>query len=275
MEYLHDDEILNAVRARTVSNHSSEPFHFTLFHFEVNRAHKLHDIFGSDGIKEFLTEQYMVILKGQQLRPLKEYREYGGGGKKYLVKAFSLEDQNKITLFRTEFYKWITAEMKRNGYSLFSEFKTNASGKSYRVFSTSKTNHPQPEEFFAVPEYHYGIGNWESHISLMSGDAHTVSQAKDMIHDIENAESELTRWSNYTIGDNSSLRFSFGGRNTTKQLIIIQHKTEMTPSEVAQLQVFYGENESKREDLIGYHFNISSTSDGSGNFRVFATIFIP
>ena len=125
--------------------------HITLFHFQINMDHPSHKFFYSSDFHNFIRATFNRFLDTKKLiHTRNEYKILNN----FYGKEFKLEDQNSITLFRIQIYNYINDNLLK-GTRPTEEYKN---GFTYLIFKGLP--------LFAVPEFHWGKGNWLSHISI-------------------------------------------------------------------------------------------------------------
>ena len=159
--------------------------HITLFNFFVNLQHSQKDKvdwFQKPHFRNHIKRAFNQYLENITLTadPVGEYKILGTN---FWGKAFTINDPNAITNFRSEIYKYINTHLGR---------WSNGNGEArngYTYFAIDG------EDLIAVADFHRGRGNWLPHISILelTNPVYTTLSLKDRNNDLYNEFPQVVR----------------------------------------------------------------------------------
>jgi hypothetical protein len=158
-------------------------FHITLLSFEINRSLKPYcDLFENKNkigtqthktlkpeIIQFANEAYNETFKQQDIILSQEQGKYHKMGAYYVKKYYIIYETqiNTITEFRTSFYKKLRNYFRKNLGDYSFDWYWDETGNTRNDYTLAKIGN---DVIFAIPNYYFGIGVLEPHISIAKED---------------------------------------------------------------------------------------------------------
>ena len=158
---------------------SSKQPHITLFELHINQDHPAAVHFQDVNFQKYIKTLYNNTFQNVTLTsPYGAYRVFGAGTKKFFVRKYSVNNPAAINTFRKGIYNYISKNfnIKRspNKYDQIKQPNTNI---NFFVFSFDYNNSNFFQPLYAVSEHHFGIGNWEPHMSII--DTYDINNLKN------------------------------------------------------------------------------------------------